>query len=150
MTEELIPADLDTLPIGSVIPVLEDEVPEGFEPFDGRTLDLQSYPRLRDRLIAAPKEAMRILEGWGVWYDPEHSELTLSRVDPDLIMQMMWGVVMSDGPELVLAIKAERRPCPNDTNGDGDCGKKYCPYCGVNSDGTSEVHSDDPAEGQPG
>lgn len=20
--------------------------------------------------------------------------------------------------------------CPNDTDGDGDCGKPYCPYCG--------------------
>jgi predicted metal-dependent HD superfamily phosphohydrolase len=22
--------------------------------------------------------------------------------------------------------------CPNDTDGDGDCGKKYCPFCGSN------------------
>lgn len=24
----------------------------------------------------------------------------------------------------------ERFSCPDDTNGDGDCGKRYCPYCG--------------------
>ncbi len=26
--------------------------------------------------------------------------------------------------------KAEEKPCPNDTNGDGDCGRRFCPYCG--------------------
>lgn len=23
-----------------------------------------------------------------------------------------------------------QEPCPNDTNGDGDCGKPACPHCG--------------------
>lgn len=24
----------------------------------------------------------------------------------------------------------QRIPCPFDTNGDGDCGRRYCPHCG--------------------
>lgn len=24
-----------------------------------------------------------------------------------------------------------RKPCPQDTDGDGDCGAKMCPYCGA-------------------
>lgn len=32
--------------------------------------------------------------------------------------------------------------CPNDTNGDGDCGRQFCPYCGegrppIDQDGES-------------
>ena len=35
------------------------------------------------------------------------------------------GVLPTDPPSDI-----GRRTCPNDTNGDGDCGKPPCPYCG--------------------
>ena len=34
------------------------------------------------------------------------------------------------GTTLREAIYLAGRPCPEDTNGDGDCGRRYCPACG--------------------
>lgn len=30
----------------------------------------------------------------------------------------------------ITALKMAIGPCPDDTNGDGDCGRKLCPFCG--------------------
>lgn len=31
---------------------------------------------------------------------------------------------------IVTRIEWQYEPCPNDTNRDGDCGRRICPYCG--------------------
>lgn len=40
------------------------------------------------------------------------------------------GVQNRMGTVLREAIRLARRPCPGDTNGDGNCGGDYCPACG--------------------
>lgn len=32
------------------------------------------------------------------------------------------------------SFKVEHEGCPRDTDGDGNCGLRFCPFCGVDSD----------------
>ena len=40
--------------------------------------------------------------------------------------------LVAAAPEMLGALKIIlRQPCPKDTNGDGDCGRVACPFCGL-------------------
>jgi hypothetical protein len=107
VTEELIPAYRDDRPIGSVMPMEEGKVPESFEPFDGRVLDLKEYPLLEEALRFLPDEALRLLTEWGANFSIVRERLVLPDLDSETVMGMIWGVKIEGAPRLVLAIKAK-------------------------------------------
>lgn len=107
MNEELIPADLNLLPIGSVIPMEKGKVPEEFEAFDGRTLDSEDVPELAATLRMAPDSAIDLLIAWGGEFLHEQFRIKLPDLDSETVMNMIWGVKIEGAPELVLAIKAK-------------------------------------------
>lgn len=63
---------------------------------------------------------------------PEHEESWQSIRRPDAFSNDggITYTLLDDEVEGTVYQSERRIPCPNDTNGDGDCGKQYCPYCG--------------------
>ena len=53
------------------------------------------------------------------------------REQTERIMEEMYAEIAAIKRELDEAVKLLDRPCPHDTNGDGDCGAPGCPYCGL-------------------
>ena len=64
-----------------------------------------------------------------------------AKLYPDAIKVLSWRQRNGDKraaaggrvPGDVFDMQYPRRPCPNDTDGDGDCGKPACPHCGIQS-----------------
>lgn len=106
MRDELVPADTEYLPLGSVIPWPRNEVPEGWLAFDGQSFLAENHSELYALLETMDPRAGDIFDGWGGEIDPKTHSVTLPDIDSDSVMGLMWGVAIQNGPELVLAIKA--------------------------------------------
>jgi len=114
MNEELVPADTSFLPIGSIIPFLRGEVPDGWLELNGDEILWSECPELHNHFERhLSGEGLRLWEGWGgVWAEDPHPEeshiLILPKLDRDQVVQMLWGVKYEQAPDVVLAIKASR------------------------------------------
>lgn len=112
VSEELIPADLKALPIGSVMPFFRDQVPEPWIELNGQEILWGEAPELHKLFENAPPEALKIWEGWGGGWamsdEPgEGMELWTPKIEPGTAIQMLWGVKYENAPDVVLAIKAD-------------------------------------------
>lgn len=101
MTEELIPAVLDDLPIGSVMPFLRGKVPDHWIEFNGQ---ISEDPVLIDLVTNMHEQAFEIFEGWDGGL--KEGVVTVPNLDRDQVVEMLWGVKYKDAPDVVLAIKA--------------------------------------------
>lgn len=110
---ELVPADTDFLPIGSIIPFLRNRVEKGFEEFDGRELKAEDYPKLWEALRDAYDGIQALWEGWGGEVDQERRMIKLPDIDKETVVKMLWGVEYENAPDTVLAIKAESNGSDN-------------------------------------
>jgi hypothetical protein len=84
---------------------------------------LQSAGLLPDEIAAL----MAIVDAWNAYCKLPH-------VHPNDNTEVMtfvhgWQNVIMARPAARAMAASVAAPCPFDTNGDGDCGRRYCPHC---------------------
>jgi hypothetical protein len=108
MSKELSPADIDLIPIGSVLPFLRGNVSDpDFAEFNGQTISREEYPELFILFDEMHEGAEYLLSGWGgVRIDDDH--MKLPDLDKDAVVQMLWGVRYEHAPDVCLAIRTQK------------------------------------------
>lgn len=95
---------------------------------------------VKDALIDPPVFESRVLGTSAVDLirESEAKALSASVLDPEKMRKALVAIANMDNParsSLTLARNEAqnvlRRPCPNDTDGDGHCGSRACVYCGT-------------------
>jgi hypothetical protein len=106
MSEELSPADINLIPVGSVLPFLRGEVQPDFAEFNGQTISRGEYPELFFVFDQMHSDAAYLLSGWGgVRIDDDH--MKLPDLNKDTVVQMLWGVKYEHAPDVCLAIRTQ-------------------------------------------
>lgn len=98
--------DANEVPLGTILPFPPDNIPEGWEVFDGRWLTYAHYPDLFDVIESAPAQVRHIWESMGGTFT--HTLIRLPNPTSAEARAALFGNNPAPEIDFVLAIKAER------------------------------------------